>query len=64
MLPARLIQASGARLFGENCITLNSIMRVVNHANLSPEQIARIEDELSGRQNLSLFRKTFFSFDL
>jgi hypothetical protein len=27
-------------------------MRVVNHANLSPEQISRIEGELSGQQNL------------
>jgi hypothetical protein len=28
-------------------------MRVVNHANLSPEEIARIEGELSEQQNLS-----------
>jgi hypothetical protein len=28
-------------------------MRVVNHANLPPEQIARLEDELSGQQNLN-----------
>jgi hypothetical protein len=28
-------------------------MRVVNHANLLPEQIARIEGELSGQQNLN-----------
>jgi hypothetical protein len=28
-------------------------MRVVNHANLSPEEIARIEGELSGQQNLN-----------
>ena len=28
-------------------------MRVVNHANLSPEQISLIEDELSGQQNLN-----------
>jgi hypothetical protein len=28
-------------------------MRVVNHANLSPEQIAQIEGELSGQQNLN-----------
>ena len=28
-------------------------MRVVNHANLSPEQIARIERELSGQENLN-----------
>ena len=28
-------------------------MRVVNHANLSPEEIAQIESELSGQQNLN-----------
>ncbi len=28
-------------------------MRVVSHANLSPEQIAQIEGELSGQQNLN-----------
>jgi hypothetical protein len=28
-------------------------MRVVNHANLSPEQIAQLEGELSGQQNLN-----------
>ena len=28
-------------------------MRVVNHANLSPEQITQIESELSGQQNLN-----------
>jgi hypothetical protein len=28
-------------------------MRVVNHANLSPEQNAQIEHELSGQQNLN-----------
>jgi hypothetical protein len=28
-------------------------MRVVNHANLSPEQIAQLEGELSGQENLS-----------
>jgi hypothetical protein len=28
-------------------------MRVVNHANLLPEQIAQIEGELSGQQNLN-----------
>ena len=28
-------------------------MRVVNHANLSPEQITQIEGELSGQQNLN-----------
>ncbi len=27
-------------------------MRVLNHANLSPEQMAGIEGELSGQQNL------------
>ena len=28
-------------------------MRVVNHAGLSPEQLASIERELSGQQNLN-----------
>jgi hypothetical protein len=28
-------------------------MRIINHANLSPEQIAQIEGELSGQQNLN-----------
>jgi hypothetical protein len=28
-------------------------MRVVNHANLLPEQISQIERELSGQQNLN-----------
>jgi hypothetical protein len=28
-------------------------MRTINHANLTPEEIARIETELSGRQNLN-----------
>ena len=28
-------------------------MRVVNHSHISPEQIARIEDELSGQHNLN-----------
>jgi glycine cleavage system regulatory protein len=28
-------------------------MRVVNHANLSPEQIAQLEAELSRQQNLN-----------
>ena len=28
-------------------------MRVVNHANLSPEQIAQVEEELSGQHNLN-----------
>ena len=28
-------------------------MRVVNHTNLSTEQIAQIESELSGQQNLN-----------
>lgn len=28
-------------------------MRVVNHANLSPEQIAQLESDLSGQQNLN-----------
>ena len=28
-------------------------MRVINHANLSPEQIARLEGELSGQENLN-----------
>ncbi len=28
-------------------------MRVVNHANLPPEQIAQLESELSGQQNLN-----------
>jgi hypothetical protein len=28
-------------------------MRVVNHASLLPEQIAQIEGELSGQQNLN-----------
>ncbi len=50
---ARSIRALGARLFGENWITLISVMRVVNHANLSPEQIAQLESELSRQQNLN-----------
>ena len=28
-------------------------MRVVNHANLPPEEISRIEGELAGQQNLN-----------
>ena len=28
-------------------------MRVINHANLSPEQIAQLGSELSGQQNLN-----------
>jgi hypothetical protein len=28
-------------------------MRVINHANLEPEEIAQIESELSGQQNLN-----------
>jgi hypothetical protein len=28
-------------------------MRVVNHSHISPEQIAQIEGELSGQQNLN-----------
>jgi hypothetical protein len=28
-------------------------MRVISHANLSPEEIAQIERELSGQQNLN-----------
>ena len=33
--------------------TLNLSMRIVNHADLSSELIARIEGELSGQQNLN-----------
>jgi hypothetical protein len=50
---AALIRALGARLLGENWITLNSIMRVINHANLSPEAVSQLEGELSGQQNLN-----------
>jgi hypothetical protein len=28
-------------------------MRVVNHANISPEEISQLESELSGQQNLN-----------
>lgn len=28
-------------------------MRVVNHASLGPEEVARLESELSGQQNLN-----------
>ena len=28
-------------------------MRVVNHANVGPEEVARIEGELAGQQNLN-----------
>jgi hypothetical protein len=37
-------------------------MRVVNHSNLSPEQIARIENELSGQQNLNDVMKWALSY--
>ena len=37
-------------------------MRVVNHANLSPEQIAQIEGELSGQQNLNDVMKWALSY--
>jgi hypothetical protein len=28
-------------------------MRVINHADLEPEEVARLESELSGQQNLN-----------
>jgi len=37
-------------------------MRVVNHANLSPEQISQIEGELSGQQNLNDVMKWALSY--
>jgi hypothetical protein len=37
-------------------------MRVVNHANLSPEQIAQLEGELSGQQNLNDVMKWALSY--
>ena len=37
-------------------------MRVVNHSNLSSEQIARIENELSGQQNLNDVMKWALSY--
>jgi hypothetical protein len=36
-------------------------MRVVNHANLPPEQITQIESELSGQQNLNDVMKWAFA---
>ncbi len=37
-------------------------MRVVNHANLSPEKISQIEGELSGQQNLNDVMKWALSY--
>ncbi len=36
-------------------------MRVVNYANLSPEEITRIESELSGQENLNDVMKWAFA---
>jgi hypothetical protein len=47
------IPALDARLLGKSCSNLKLSMRIVNHASLPPEDIARIESEVAGQQNLN-----------
>lgn len=37
-------------------------MRVLNHASLSPEQVTRLEQELSGQENLNDVMKWALSY--